>query len=100
MPCMPAWTSFKDLWIESSEHPQASVTYGEMYLKEVYEALRASPLWNKTALIITYDENGGLFDHVPPPGNVPNPDGINSTIAGTPATRSSRDLLGHLLIFS
>jgi phospholipase C len=36
-------------------------------------------LWNSTALIITYDEHGGFFDHVAPPStNVPNPDGINS----------------------
>ncbi len=33
----------------------------------------------KTALIITYDEHGGFFDHVSPPTGVPNPDGLNST---------------------
>src|SRR5262249_37772218 len=33
----------------------------------VYEALAASPQWEKTLLIIFYDEHGGFFDHVPPP---------------------------------
>lgn len=53
--------------------------YGEFLIKEVYEAIRASPLWNETLLIITFDEHGGLYDHVPPPQKgVPNPDGLNS----------------------
>jgi len=46
-----------------------------MFIKELYEAVRASPLWNKTALVITYDEHGGYYDHVPTPLNIPNPDG-------------------------
>jgi phospholipase C len=33
-----------------------------------------SPAWNETALLITYDEHGGFYDHVPPPTNVPTPD--------------------------
>ena len=37
----------------------------------------AGPKWNSTLFIITYDEHGGFFDHVPPPQEgVPNPDGI------------------------
>jgi hypothetical protein len=32
-----------------------------------YEALRKGPKWNSTLFIITYDEHGGFFDHVPPP---------------------------------
>jgi phospholipase C len=42
--------------------------------------LRSSPDWNNTILIVTYDEHGGLYDHVPVPSQkVPNPDGRNST---------------------
>ena len=48
-------------------------------MKEVYDALRASPMWNETLLLVTYDEHGGFFDHVPPLNNVPNPDGLNTT---------------------
>jgi len=44
-------------------------------MKSIYEAIRASPLWNKTLFLITYDEHGGFFDHVPPPIDCPNPDG-------------------------
>jgi phospholipase C len=51
-----------------SEHPPAPVTYGEVALSQVLGALTSnSALWAKTALFATYDENGGFFDHVPPP---------------------------------
>jgi len=61
------------------QHPDDSVRQGEALYKQVYEGLRASTLWNELALIITYDEHGGFFDHVAPPQNgVPSPDGIKS----------------------
>lgn len=63
----------------SDQHPDHDVSIGDQLIKDVYDAVRASPLWEKTALIITYDEHGGFFDHVSPPEGVPNPDGINST---------------------
>jgi phospholipase C len=64
----------------NDQHPDHNVALGELLIKEIYEAVRSSPQWNKTALIITYDEHGGFFDHVPPPmKGVPNPDGVNST---------------------
>jgi phospholipase C len=43
------------------------VTQGERLVKETYEAIRSSPIWEKSLLIITYDEHGGFYDHVPPP---------------------------------
>ena len=51
-----------------SEHPPAAVTYGEVAAAQVLDALVSNPaVWAKTALFITYDENGGFFDHRPPP---------------------------------
>jgi phospholipase C len=62
------------------QHPDHDVSLGDQLIKDIYDSLRASPLWNKSALIITYDEHGGFFDHVPPlDKNVPSPDGINCT---------------------
>ena len=40
---------------------------GEQLYKAVYEALRAGPKWNETLFVLTYDEHGGFYDHVPPP---------------------------------
>ena len=58
-------------------HPPHDVRRGEQLVKRVYEALRASPLWEQTLLIITFDEHGGYYDHVPTPQTgVPSPDGI------------------------
>jgi phospholipase C len=52
----------------ASEHPPAPSIYGESVTSQVLSALVSNKkLWAKTALIITYDENGGFFDHVPPP---------------------------------
>jgi phospholipase C len=47
---------------------------GESLVATVYEALRANPdVFNRSLLLVTYDEHGGLYDHVPPPTDVPSP---------------------------
>ncbi|HZU61490.1 MAG TPA: alkaline phosphatase family protein, partial [Solirubrobacteraceae bacterium] len=52
----------------ASEHPPAPPIYGEVVTANVLNTLVSNPaIWSKTALLITYDENGGFFDHVPPP---------------------------------
>ena len=54
--------------ITHSEHPPAPVSFGEYTTDLVLKALTGNPsLWAKTALFVTWDENGGFFDHVPPP---------------------------------
>ncbi|TMC47800.1 MAG: hypothetical protein E6J20_19275, partial [Chloroflexi bacterium] len=53
--------------IVQSEHPAGAPQDGEHVLSQVITALVASPLWPKTVLFHTYDENGGFFDHVAPP---------------------------------
>lgn len=63
----------------SDQHPDHDVSEGEKLIKDIYEAIRASPIWEDSVFMITYDEHGGFFDHVPPPENVPNPDGLNAT---------------------
>lgn len=63
----------------NDQHPDHDVSLGEKFYKDVYEALRASPQWNETLFIVTYDEHGGFWDHVPTPLNVPAPgDGEDS----------------------
>ena len=50
-----------------SEHPNWPANYGAWYISQVLDALTADPeIWSKTALLITYDENDGFFDHMPP----------------------------------
>jgi phospholipase C len=50
------------------EHPPAPTSFGAWVISETLSALVANPdLWAKTVLFVCYDENGGFFDHVPPP---------------------------------
>ena len=60
-------------------HPDHDVALGEAFYKDIYESLRASPAWNNTLFIITFDEHGGFYDHVPTVMNIPSPgDNITS----------------------
>ena len=86
--------------LSNSQHPDNNLTppggydgdlaatdfgRGEALIAQVYEALRANPaLFARTLLVITYDEHGGLYDHVPPPSGVPAP--------GDPPSRLARIL--------
>lgn len=51
----------------TDEHPPKNMQLGQAFTAEVVNALMASPLWYRSALIIVYDEHGGFYDHVPPP---------------------------------
>jgi phospholipase C len=65
----PSWSG-----TGNSQHPNYDVALGEQLMHDVYAALRKSPVWNSTLLIITYDEHGGCYDHVPPPWGATPPD--------------------------
>lgn len=63
----------------NSQHPLDDVTRGDALIKYVYEAIRRSPHWESSMLVVTYDEHGGFYDHVPPqaatpPGDIADPD--------------------------
>ena len=51
----------------NDQHPPHNVLFGERLIARVYDALRNGPGWEQTLFIITYDEHGGIYDHVPPP---------------------------------
>jgi phospholipase C len=65
--------SFIDPWfigpegIANDDHPHADLRLGQAFLSDVVEAFVTSPLYRKGALVITYDEWGGFWDHVDPP---------------------------------
>lgn len=48
----------------ADDHPHADIRAGQYFLNQVYQAVTASPLWLRTALVINYDEWGGFFDQV------------------------------------
>ena len=51
-------------------HPPTDIRAGEHLLASVYNAVRNSPQWESTALVVLFDEHGGCYDHVPPPAAV------------------------------
>ncbi len=63
--------SFLDPTGKQDEHPgnpvNGDVQGGEAWSRAIYDAARNSPLWPKMAVLFTYDEAGGFFDHLPPP---------------------------------
>ena len=60
---------------ESDEHPPSNVQIGEQFSASILHALMASPDWSSSAMILTWDEHGGYYDHVAPPA-APTPDNI------------------------
>ena len=60
------------------ENPQ-DMSYGEYWAYQTVKAVLESPAWPRTLLIYTYDEHGGYYDHVPPPGAIA-PDSIPPTL--------------------
>jgi phospholipase C len=73
---LPAYVFLEPSWgsTGNSQHPNYNVALGEQLMHDVYYALRNGPAWPQTLLIITYDEHGGCFDHVPPPWGATPPD--------------------------
>src|SRR3954454_13749542 len=54
--------------IASDQHPDHDVQQGEVFLATIYNAIGSNPdLWKSTAILVAYDEHGGIYDHVPPP---------------------------------
>ena len=51
----------------NDDHPPAHPILGQELISAVYTALARSPQWKNVLLVITYDEHGGYYDHVPPP---------------------------------
>ena len=64
---LPAVTFIKPLGA-NNEHPgYATLLNGQQHVADLVSAIQNSPYWQDTAIIITYDEHGGRWDHVPPP---------------------------------
>jgi phospholipase C len=69
---------FKDLKVlgpdSNDDHPPSDVAAGQDLVLRVFHALRTSKAWERSLLLITYDEHGGFYDHVaPPPAEDENP---------------------------
>lgn len=62
----PNYDALHDYKSGNSQHPLGDITAGEALIKETYEAIRASAVWNSSVLIVVWDEHGGFYDHATP----------------------------------
>lgn len=68
---LPKFCFLEPKWVASagstSYHPGNDLIPGERTLNDIFNAIQSSQYWDKTLFVITFDEHGGLADHVPPP---------------------------------
>jgi phospholipase C len=63
----PSVAFFKPVGSKNQHPGYATILDADAEVKEIVEAIRQSPIWEKTAIVVTYDEYGGFWDHAPPP---------------------------------
>lgn len=71
---------------EKPDGTAANIQDGVAETEQLINAVMNSPEWSSTVLIFTFDEGGGLYDHVVPPTNIPSPDNIKPVDLCTSAT--------------
>lgn len=64
---LPSFSVLEPMYGKNCDHPPVHPMAGQLLISSVIDSLSKSPQWDKTMLIITYDEHGGFFDHMPPP---------------------------------
>jgi phospholipase C len=86
---------------EDDEHPPSDIQRGQSHISDIVNAVRNGPYWEDSIIFITYDEHGGFYDHVHPPGARQHgdrtPDGIfpgqcrpsTTLLSSTPAVAAS-----------
>jgi phospholipase C len=77
----------------TSQHPMDSIAAGDQLVGRVYNAIRQSPLWDKSLFVILYDEHGGLYDSVKP-GTAPPPNDGDGASAKLNASGFAFDVYG------
>jgi len=64
---LPQVSFYKPVGILNQHPSYTDLVTGDEHVADVLAKLRLSPQWNEMLVIVTYDENGGFWDHVPPP---------------------------------
>lgn len=83
----------------TSDHPPSPSVFGENIVSLIFAALTANPtLWAKTLFLVSYDENGGFFDHIPPPTAPPGTPGeyVSAPAVPDPSVSGSPPITGPI----
>lgn len=63
----PNFADYGNFQYSNDDHAPADIRIGQTLINRLYQTLLKSSVWNKTLLVVVYDEHGGFYDHVPPP---------------------------------
>jgi len=70
--------------LASDQHPDHDIREGERFIASIYNSIQSNPqIWESTALLLVYDEHGGIYDHVAPPACPPDGFVAQPTSTGT-----------------
>jgi phospholipase C len=70
--------------VANDQHPDHNIQAGELFIASIYNAIKQNDgLWKSTALLVVYDEHGGIYDHVPPPACTPDKFTASANATGT-----------------
>lgn len=111
VPCDPDKALPQVIFIDSAsgasgldEHPDNNIQSGAAYVQSIIQALMQSDAWQDSAFILSYDEGGGLYDHIPPfmvplpdsygPGQCPDPNNGSPGYCATGKLGGTFDLTG------
>lgn len=64
---LPNFTMLEPLYGRNDDHPPEHPLAAQVLVASIYQALARSPQWDRLLFVVSYDEHGGFFDHVPPP---------------------------------
>ncbi len=74
--CLPSYSFLEPNYggpNQNDQHPPSDIRAGEKLIADVYNMVKSSPAFEQILFVITYDEHGGCYDHVPPPNGAKNP---------------------------
>jgi len=77
----------------ADDHPLADIRLGERFVADAYHALAGAGYLDNTVLVVTFDEWGGFFDHVPPPHVIDDTNPADVNHAGDSRTRTAGQLI-------
>jgi phospholipase C len=92
----PAYNpQLRGFYTGSSQHPRSTVSEGEALIRSIYCAIRSSPVWMNSVLLITWDEHGGFYDREKPrPTKPPGDEPVNFARAGANAPKFDFSITG------
>ncbi len=67
---LPAVSFIDPGYTSNDDHPEHNIQLGQILIGSIYKAMAESPQWDRSLLVITYDEHGGFYDHVAPPKTI------------------------------